>query len=229
MGKPSKKPTQPAEDKSEDDQAGETQASQKDPHAANRAPLTLADMEKLLVSMEDRIIDKLSAKLSADREIIERHDQTIQQIETSLNDVENRLLTLESTCTVLARENEALKLKADDLENRSRRNNIRVTGLPEKAEGSLPSAFMEAFLVETFGTAFPAPPPVDRAHRIAIPRRKPDDPPRPFIARIHRYRDKERILKLARESGPLSFRGSEVHIYPTTARRSPGKERHTTR
>ncbi|KAJ8004223.1 hypothetical protein DPEC_G00156580 [Dallia pectoralis] len=74
---------------------------------------------------------------------------------------------------------------------------------------------MEAFLVETFGTkAFPAPPPVDRAHRIAIPRRKPDDTPRPFIARIHRYRDKERILKLARESGPLSFHGSEVHIYP---------------
>ncbi|KAJ8002296.1 hypothetical protein DPEC_G00178410 [Dallia pectoralis] len=172
-------------------------------------------MKKLLVSMEDRIIDKLSAKLSADRAIIERHDQTIQQIEMSLNDVENRLLNLESTCTVLARENEALKLKADDLENRSRPNNIRVTDLPEKAEGSLPSAFMEAFLVETFRTeAFPAPPPVDRAHRIAIPRRKPDDPPRPFIARIHRYRDKERILKLARESGPLSFRGSEVHIYP---------------
>ncbi|KAJ8004198.1 hypothetical protein DPEC_G00156300 [Dallia pectoralis] len=165
--------------------------------------------------MEDRIIAKLSAKLSADRAIIERHDQTIQQMETSLNDVENRLLTLELTCTVLARENEALKLKADDLENRSRRNNIRVTGLTEKAEGSLPSTFMEAFLVETFGTeAFPAPPPVDRAHRIAIPCRKPDDPPRPFIARIHRYRDKERILKLVRESGPLSFRGSEVQIYP---------------
>lgn len=74
---------------------------------------------------------------------------------------------------------------------------------------------MEVFLEETFGTeAFPPPQSVARAHGVAFSRRKQDDPPRPFIARIHRYQDKERILKLAREAGSLSFRGSEIHIYP---------------
>ncbi|KAJ8402769.1 hypothetical protein AAFF_G00364410 [Aldrovandia affinis] len=31
---------------------------------------------------------------------------------------------------------------------------------------------------------------------------------------MHHFQTKERILKLAREAGSLSFRGSEVHIYP---------------
>lgn len=45
---------------------------------------TLADMEKLLKSMEDRIIAKLSDQLSADRATIDRHDPPIQQMELSL-------------------------------------------------------------------------------------------------------------------------------------------------
>lgn len=55
-------------------------------------------------------------------------------METSLNDMESRLLTLEPTCMTLSRENKALKLKTVDLENRLRRDNIRITGIPEKVE-----------------------------------------------------------------------------------------------
>ena len=138
MGKPRKK-SQPTDEQSPGkNQDRKPNASQKDPrapssneqHATGNAPLTLADMEKLLNSMEERIIAKLSVQLSADRAIIDRHDQTIQHMESSLNDMEARLLTLESTCTALSRDNKALKLKTDDRENRSRRNNIRKTGLP---------------------------------------------------------------------------------------------------
>lgn len=57
---------------------------------------TLADMEKLLKSMEDRIIAKLSDQLSADRETIDRHDPPIQQMELSLNDMEARLVSPDS-------------------------------------------------------------------------------------------------------------------------------------
>lgn len=190
------------------------QASQDKQHA-NDTPLTQADMGKLLKSMEDRIIAKLSDQLSADQATIERHDQTIQHIKTSLSDIETRLATLKSTCLALSKENESLKLKTEDLENRLRWNNISITGLPEKVEGVQPTAFAEIFLEETFGTeAFSTPPTVDWAHRITISCNRQDDPPRLFIARIHHYQTKERILKLAREAGSLSFRGLEIHIYP---------------
>ena len=196
MGKPSKKQNQPTDEHSaENSQDDWSQASQAEQHAnaANNAPLTLADMEKLLTSMEDRIIAKLSDQLSADRTTIDRHDQTIQHMEMALNDMETRLATLESTCLILSNENAALKLKTDYLENRSRRNNIRITGLPEKVEGSQPSAFTEIFLKETFGAeAFSTPLTVDRAHRVSSGRMKQNGPPRLLIARIHHYQTKER-------------------------------------
>ena len=94
--------------------------------------MPLADMENLLNLTEERLTAKLSVQLSADRAIIDRHEQTIQHVKMSLNDMETRLLTLESICTALSRENEDLKLKTDDQENRLRRNNICITGLPEK-------------------------------------------------------------------------------------------------
>uniref|UniRef100_A0A3P8S1B4 L1 transposable element RRM domain-containing protein n=1 Tax=Amphiprion percula TaxID=161767 RepID=A0A3P8S1B4_AMPPE len=191
-----------------------TPASQNTKAAANNAPLTPADMEKLLRSMEDRIIEKLSAQLFADRAIIERHDQTIQHMEVSLNDMETRLTTLESTCLALAKENDILKQKTEDLENRSRRNNIRIIGLPEKAEGQQPSSFTETLLKELFSAeSFHTPLTVDRAHRITTSRKKQDETPRPFIVRIHRHQTKERIMKLAREAGSLFFRGSKIHIF----------------
>ncbi|XP_060790883.1 V-set and immunoglobulin domain-containing protein 10-like 2 [Neoarius graeffei] len=137
-------------------------------------------MEKLFKSIEDRIIAKLSSQLSADQATIDRHDQSIQHMEMSRNDMETRLATLESTCIALSKDNDALKFKIDDLENRSRRNNIRITGLPEKVEGAHLTAFMEVFLREMFSPeAFPTPPSVDRAHRIATLRKKQDDPPHP--------------------------------------------------
>ncbi len=74
---------------------------------------------------------------------------------------------------------------------------------------------MEVFLKETFRSySFSTPLIVNRAHRIAISCKKQDDPPRPLIVRVHHYQTKERILKLAREAGSLSFRRSDIHIYP---------------
>ena len=86
-----------------------------DPDASiSHAPLTLCDMERLLTSMEERIVAKLSAQLSADREIIDQHHATIQHLETSLNDTQTRLERLDSKLAALSTDNEALKLKVQD-------------------------------------------------------------------------------------------------------------------
>uniref|UniRef100_A0A8D0AZL0 L1 transposable element RRM domain-containing protein n=1 Tax=Sander lucioperca TaxID=283035 RepID=A0A8D0AZL0_SANLU len=123
------------------------------------------------------------------------------------------ITTLESTVNNLVKEIEQLKLKSEDLENRSKRCNIRITGIPEGAEGIHPTSFIESCLGEIFGTdAFPRALTVDRAHRVAIQRRQ-GGTPRPFIACIHHFQMKQRIMQLAREKSPLSYRGSEIHIY----------------
>lgn len=54
--------------------------------------------------------------------------------------------------------------------------------------------------------------------------RRQDGAPRPFIACMHEFQMNQRIMQLAREKGPLSYRGSEIHIYVTTAPRWLGRE-----
>lgn len=39
----------------------------------------------------------------------------------------------------------------EEMENRSRRDNVRLVGLPQKSEGSNPIEFLKKWLVEHFG------------------------------------------------------------------------------
>ena len=69
-------------------------------------------------------------------------------------------------CAALADSNTKLAAKVVDLEGRSRRNNIRIIGLPESIEGPRATAFFSDMLVEVFGRqTLQSPPELDRAHR----------------------------------------------------------------
>lgn len=51
-----------------------------------------------------------------------------------------------------------------------------------------------------------------RAHRIASPRKRQDDPPGPLIAQIHHYQTKDHIMKVAREARSPTFHSSKIHV-----------------
>lgn len=66
---------------------------------------------------------------------------------------------------MLTESNTKLLAKVVDLEFRSRRNTIRIIGLPESSEGPQPSDFSE-LLAEVFGDGvLDSPLKSDRAHR----------------------------------------------------------------
>lgn len=77
----------------------------------------------------------------------------------------------------------ALETRAKDSENRSRRNNLRVVGLPEGAEGQHPVAFTEHMLRTLLpGAVFSPHYAVERAHRMPPVHGSPGaPPPRTFI------------------------------------------------
>lgn len=66
----------------------------------------------------------------------------------------------------------------DDQENRSRRQNIRAVGLPEKLEKGNPIIFMKSILTEVFKEdSFPRKPEVDRTHcTLRQPPKAPQEP-----------------------------------------------------
>uniref|UniRef100_A0AAV2MGX8 Pentraxin (PTX) domain-containing protein n=1 Tax=Knipowitschia caucasica TaxID=637954 RepID=A0AAV2MGX8_KNICA len=107
-----------------------------------------------------------------------------------------------------------LHSKLDDLEGRSRCNNIKIVGIPEGEEKGRPTEFVTSLipkLLEQGNLAKQVI--VDRAHRVPMPRATSTQRPRSIIARIHFYQEKEMLLRLSRQN-QLVYNGARIFIYP---------------
>ncbi len=181
--------------------------------ANTEASVILAAINDMGKRMEERF-NNLEASLQATQATLTEHDTRISTVEAASSDHDIRLTELKQQWLQLEASHRSLQEKVIDLEAGSRRQNIKVVGLPERAEGKNSVDFFANFLCDLLGCAnFPTPIEVDRAHRLGQP---PDAraQPRIMIARIHSFRVKEKILRLARENTPLTYDGTRIHIYP---------------
>lgn len=109
--------------------------------------------------------------------------------------------------------NQATKHTLIDLKNRSRRSNIKITGLPEKVEKGSPTHFVAEFLPQLLGTNnSPSGLKGDWAHCVGV--RSSPARPRSMFAKIHHFPEKEKILKLACLQSSLSFNGAWISVHP---------------
>ena len=81
----------------------------------------IAELKTLIESMNDKI-DGLVAK--------------IDEKDVKISDLEQRVVGLETQMSVMAQTNYLLERKCDDLESYTRRQNLRIVGIPEPADGS---------------------------------------------------------------------------------------------
>lgn len=167
-------------------------------------------------------INMLRTELSRKIETLHKtHTETAntqKEMEKSLCDTSDRIMQLEKTAETLSNDYKKLQEKCMDLENRSRRQNLRIIGISEGIEAGNPSRFMAEFFTEVFGEEnFDSPIIIDRAHRTLAPKPRKGDRPRAMVVRLHYYSDKEKILKLSRNKGRVMYGGSPVHIFPDTS------------
>uniref|UniRef100_H3AVM5 L1 transposable element RRM domain-containing protein n=1 Tax=Latimeria chalumnae TaxID=7897 RepID=H3AVM5_LATCH len=110
--------------------------------------------------------------------------------------------------------------RVQDLENRCRRNNIQVLGVPEGAEGN--DSFGHVFLLNLLRKFLPLYEAgvleIEQSHRTLGLMLDPDQHPRPIIARFLHFRDRNNILRLAREAGELCWRRGKIMIFPDMSR-----------
>ncbi|RXN04079.1 LINE-1 type transposase domain-containing 1 [Labeo rohita] len=88
--------------------------------------------------------------------------------------------------------------QVDDLENRGRRCNVRIIGLPEDTEGSNPVRFFEKWIPDYLQVDTKAGKlKLERAHRSLAPKPAQGGRPRPVIIRFHNFQDKQRVMTAA--------------------------------
>lgn len=144
-------------------------------------------------------ITSLETKRDCVQATISDHGQRLTSLEANVNQVSDKLEEIEAKFTALEDSCNKLKAKIIDLEYRSRRNNIRIPGMPESAEGAQPTAFFSKLLLEVLGDGvLSSAPELDRAHR-ALTAKHSGGKPRLVIAQVHNYRVKEKIVQEARE------------------------------
>lgn len=122
--------------------------------------------------------------------------------------VENNSERLVSQEAVL----ETMKLKLADMEDRIRRCNVRITGLPEGLKGSNAVQFLTNSLPKWFSTLGNLQGEIMHAHRVYSDNKKKTGP-RTLIFNVLRYTTRQQILRAAKKT-PLIMDGRRTRFSP---------------
>lgn len=155
-------------------------------------------------------------------------DTKLSSLISHITEVEDRVSQLEDEqANINARPvgatKENIQLLIDRLataEDRSLRNNLRFVGIPEGAEKSNVTAFLNEFISVTLGIE-PTPGGIEMGHAHRIGKRLEAGEKnygRTIVARLLRYKDCQAILKAAREKKRLTWNGKKVIIFPDYSR-----------
>lgn len=120
---------------------GQTDTPEED---ASLSPILKA-IRRMENSMNTRF-DNLETTLAGVKNAVAANTSRIINLEEWHGEFGGRLVEFEKSYGELCAQNKLLKAKVNDLKGRSRRQNIKIVGLPEKIERGSPTAFVSALL-----------------------------------------------------------------------------------
>lgn len=199
-----------------------------EPACSDQGTTSTCDHQVLnaIIALKQELFQKIDEKATETQAELRN---VVGKINTRLDSIESRTTDLESGVSahsdiITGLESDVLKMKEDlatlkakyeDLEARSRRSNLRVTGVKEGREnGKPPSEYIAAMLKQSLG--LDKLPCLDRAHRTIRTRPTTDDaPPRAFVIKCHYFTEKEMLLKKATEAGVIKTAdGDRIRVLP---------------
>ena len=169
------------------------------------------DMKKQLNELTTEINQQVSAATGKIEEVAER----LGEIEKNMTGKEKWDIGVKDTLIQLLDNQKFLQEKITDLEGRSRRNNIRIYGIPENAEGSSMLRYVEHMILtelgDNVGLRGEGSLGIERAHRSLGPQPPAGAPPRSTVLRFLQFNIKEKIL-LAAWKKPICVQEKRVYF-----------------
>ncbi|KAL6455425.1 hypothetical protein MHYP_G00361270 [Metynnis hypsauchen] len=180
------------------------------PREKPASPILAKELAALKSDIIQAVTSELTRALTAEFHSISRDYHS--KLQTELQEMKSELLRSRRELSPFPRV-ARVDAKCEDLEARSRRQNIRIIGVPEgDSRFTLSNSNVSELLREAL--SLEKSPLVDRAHRSLAPRPKPDGPPRPIIVKLHYFEDCVRILREARNRPRITFSDMNLSIYP---------------
>lgn len=203
--------------------ASEEQATQTDAHAARDDNLETAVTKAFMVELFGAIkedIQELRTQLASD----------LREVRRDVEDIGDRVATLEEhdlhrDKDIHQLQQEIIRLReqnlnpqahTEDLENRSRQNNIQIRNIAWRAEGENLRDFLVEMFRQILGEEAPTDIQLDRAHRVGLPRGT-KAPSSDILVCVHDFQLKELILRKAREQQSFCFRDQRLALFQDLA------------
>ncbi|KAJ1170756.1 hypothetical protein NDU88_002628 [Pleurodeles waltl] len=139
----------------------------------------------------------------------------IASFQSRVTGLEQRMGLVEAQTTVSRDQDQDLlylRRKLTDMEDRSRRDNIRSHGIPENEEGAEMQAFLSSVLPKLTSLDFDPPIEFQQAHRVGPKRSGNSSRPRPIIACSLRHNQTRQILQSVRNHGPFRMDQHDICI-----------------
>ena len=183
------------------------------------------DIDSIVESLMEKQKSYFEARLAQIQQVGIENDQKLSAIHAELasltasistvkSDVDKLKCKVENNCSAIDGHDQAfgeLELKMADMEDRSRRCNIRVIGLKERLEGSNAIQYLTHSLPKWFPALADVPVEVMSAHRIYSDAKQGDN--RTLIFNVLRYTTRQAILRAAKKD-PLSVDDRKVRFSP---------------
>lgn len=218
--------SQTAENRKPLTNTGKGKAAKHDDEEANASNMELILAEIKMVGSRldgiDGCLNGIASSISSVEGSLANLTGRVVETENRLDEAEHRISATEDASNSHGTQLAAMKkmvdhlqLKVDDLENRGRRKNLKIVGLPEKAEGSTPLVkFLQSMLPTWLGLPEGNPPlDIERAHRSLAPVPAPNGPPRSILVRFLRYPEKEAVLQAALKKRDVTHDGTRLRFY----------------
>ncbi|GCC24520.1 hypothetical protein chiPu_0002921 [Chiloscyllium punctatum] len=137
---------------------------------------------------------------------------TILDLECSANEQDNQIASLQANVNALSATGESLTKKCENLETRSRWNNIRFMGLPEGLKGPRSTEFMAQLLQDLL--SIETKPVLDSAHHTLHAKPKEGKLFCPMVIRVNQFQVRNHILRCTGNASFLVYNGKRIFIFP---------------
>lgn len=172
----------------------------------------------------DSVLSKLAEVLDlakSTKEEISAIRQEMKDTNLRLTETENRISQLEDSGTKVSKTlktltdtTDSLTKRLSSLEDRNRRGNLRIFGIPEGEEDQAGSciAFLEQWFAQATNLVFKKPLEFDRAHRVPTRIMPTQRHPRPIVCKPLRYQHVDQILAFMRKNNHILWKGNKIYI-----------------
>lgn len=159
-----------------------------------------------------RLEGLVKRELRAVQESLTNISSKMEQAEQEFKKLENRVQRLEGASSTQDSHLLKLAMQIIDLENRQRRNNLRLRGIPESIALTDLKPTVKRILNHYLNLKSEEDLELDRVHRVGNPKRASPGRPRDVICRIHFFGQKETISRAAWEAGAYELEGNKIII-----------------